>query len=1335
MPGEQVGSAYAKIGLDDSELDRGMNSAKGKFESFAGGLEGRAASAGATIGKAIATGVVVAGAAAVAGATKGLMAFKDLESASSSAAAKAIDVNGKSVEEIKAQYDSLQDHVIKISRELGQATVFDPTDVAAAYDALAGAGQNVAKIGKDELLPFLNLASTDMEFGLGSTTELVMGIMNSFGLSMKDSEKIADQLTKGVNGTSASLQDYAYALKQSGASASGNKMPLEEYIAIIGDLKDHYIQGEMAGEALKTGMAALGTPTKAQADALEKLGLTIDQVNPRTHDFMDIIGQLKDKGATIQDFQSIFTDSSGQILYWLGQDTDKIRELTGSITDSHGLAQSMADLIMGSDKLVGAFEQAKGSTADLCVAIGQYLEPAAVNLLNAWTALVPTLEEFGDAVGKGDWEKVGKMLTEGIKAGAKELSGLGDWVWQQISPSINALRNRIQPALEKAFAVTGAYSGLKLLVSGFGLLLPVIGSVTSALMGTQLAFVRTWAAALAPIAAVVAGVALVATGLAAIGYALEPGKFKTFNQAAVDAFTGIKSVVSDVWAELQAGDFGGVSARLKQAFQDAITFVKDLDWGGLGNDIITMMGDGALAIIKSALDLGGWIHDQIKTWISQGGPRQLGRDFSSAVVGAIESILNSDFDIWNDGIKPILGTVGEWSSIGWDIVKGIALGILDNIRPQLSSVYDRFRTFAIEVGSLFVGMATDIYNFMVDPLKEIGRQIGNLTGLKPSITVAVSESPEGKLESLVNNVKSLQGAYVYVSPYGNQNTSQAISPGEYNTNPAAYQNYKFFEGYTPGQYYTQSPGLSGSPGNLNLKGLLQSVSIKDLAANDMTIYDSTSGLVFLPSGELSTPTDTTIIGSQKSVGTGLMTGQPGTTVSETQQNKEILSAAGLPAYDLSNVFKPLQPLVDLQNLETKDREAAIKEWRDLADNTIPKSGDIFKDKITAASSKAGSDLETHSDQGGQSFENHIIKSMMPVDQATSKLTAATAELSGALTSSSQNQVQASAAAATALKLGAEVGAKFTTDAGNAVRIGLNSTGQQIAVIGQVAQQNFAQAGGKWLTDASASSAQINASVTGAQAAYSNSVAQGGLTHINSMVQGGSAILSGTSQGATQLVNGGATSANNLISGSAAARSNLESGASKIDSAAQHLLDSGQSLKSVFDATYYQLGGSSGGGGGAGYEQGAMPSEDNGDWLSCSLMGTPPVNPLYYTPPGGQTVALSNITPYNVPRATVSAGTSSGVTATVSLGSGLSSSYVKLGKYDIGGISETPQMALLNTGRPEIHLTKENVREFFGSSGGTGGAPSIHIYLDGREITNLIMKKAKVLMQGKGLSVK
>jgi hypothetical protein len=116
---------------------------------------------------------------------------------------------------------------------------------------------------------------------------------------------------------------------------------------------------------------------------------------------------------------------------------------------------------------------------------------------------------------------------------------------------------------------------------------------------------------------------------------------------------------------------------------------------------------------------------------------------------------------------------------------------------------------------------------------------------------------------------------------------------------------------------------------------------------------------------------------------------------------------------------------------------------------------IGMDGLMTKIPSAGDNLKTKGTEAGQELVNGA-------DSVINGLMTAT-------NTAGQNTIKYSNTAATALRLGAEVGARFFTDAGNAVSIGMTKSGQEIAVIGQVAQRQFEQAGGQWVvkTDAAA----------------------------------------------------------------------------------------------------------------------------------------------------------------------------------------------------------------------------------------------------------------------------
>ena len=341
----------------------------------------------------------------------GLVAFKSLEESASDAASKAVDIQGKSAEEIKAQYDSLKEHVMSISRELGAATVFDPKQVSDAFGALAAAGKDVSAVGTEQLRPMLDLAASDMQYGLGPATQLVMSTMAQFGMTMNDTGKIADVLAKGASGSGAGLGDFSTALEYVGPVSRSVGVDLETTIAMIAKLRDNGIDASTAGTSLRSSMLKLGKDTKELDTALATVGLTYADVDPRAHTYLETLDLLKEKGADAYTIGQIFGTEATSGVTTIMELTDEVRSFAGELENSQGVAKTMADLKM--DSLSMDFEQAKGAAADLAIGLGEKLEPAARAVLQKFSDVAPQISELLSAAFDLDFGKIGTML-EGL---------------------------------------------------------------------------------------------------------------------------------------------------------------------------------------------------------------------------------------------------------------------------------------------------------------------------------------------------------------------------------------------------------------------------------------------------------------------------------------------------------------------------------------------------------------------------------------------------------------------------------------------------------------------------------------------------------------------------------------------------------------------------------------------------------------------------------------------------------------------------------------------------------------------------------------------------------
>ena len=724
----EVGKISAEIRADTSKFDSDLNSAKSKASSAASDIESRFKGVGSAIGGALKTGITVAAVAATGVATAGLSSYRDLEEASSQAASKAVDVYGKSAEEIGAEYDKLLKHVMDVSADVGASTVFDDLQVAKTFDALAAGGVDISNVGRTQLLPFMNLASSTGE-DLTAVTDLLTGSMASFGYGMDDSGVIADQLAMAMNASKASMSTLNYALRQGGSTASATGMELSEFSAIVGVLADRNYTGEQSGAALKTALLSLYTPTKVQREAMEKLGITYDQVDPRVHNFRDTLKLLIDKGADIGDFGQIFTDSSGAVMYALAEEGDAVDDLKEKIVGSQGLSQTMSDLMMDSNRLVGAWEEAKGATMGMVTAIGGYLEPAAVKLLNAWKDLIPALREFGSAIASGDWSKVGQLLGNAWTVAKEKGLAFFDWAktalqsidWGTLATQAGGLiAGGIQTGLS-ALSGLGAtvggwikdfdYAGAGRTISGWiksgidalvGIGTTIGGWIKDfdyAGAGTTIAgWLKTGFDTLSGIAATLAGwikdfdytgagttiAGWISTGIETLkdigatigGWIEDHGGWKGVGEAVGKKVSdGIKAITT--YAQ-------GIADRLKEWYNSS--------GQAIGQDIGNKIATG----IKAVTTYADGIKTRLQDWINGGGAATLGYDIGNRIAEAIKSV--ADLGKWiadsltekggGSLIRGAIETAVEWASLGASAVSQFVSGFVEGLAPIGASIYN-----------------------------------------------------------------------------------------------------------------------------------------------------------------------------------------------------------------------------------------------------------------------------------------------------------------------------------------------------------------------------------------------------------------------------------------------------------------------------------------------------------------------------------------------------------------------------------------------------------------------------------------------------------------------
>ncbi len=804
-----VGKITAEVRADLSKFDSDLNQAKSTATSAASDIESKFRGVGSAIGSAVQTGVAAAAVAFAGVATAGVKSYMDIESAASDAASK-MDLSAiaqQSGTTTAAAFTNVKEHVMSLADELGQlnTNAFDPTQIAQACANLAAQGFDVATASAKDLAPVLTLA-TATNYDLADSADMAMSTMNTFGMGVSDLGHIADVYTTACGASAAGMGDLNYALQQAGPVASVANVSFETLTACLETFSQSNIKGEKAGTALRGAINTLITPTKSLTDGLASIGLSMDQVDPRSNDFVDVLAKMKTQadasGQGLSAFTSIF-GAEGGLIYKLASSTDQIETFRNGLLDCDGAAEQMAKNML--DNLGGSMDAAMGAASSLAYKIGGDLAPTLKATFDWFSSSgAPAIRRFIEAIEKGDWagagEKIGltfdriKSAISGLVTGAgMTLFGAGmlalipaaasmsagviastvtmvatsigsiatmvaghitgyarmvattasSWIlmkaenlagWLAIkATALSSMALTVETTLAgyakmaataaanmgiMATGVAGKFASMALgaaaslltmaagAAASFGgmalnaalrleaMTASVIGgyikmaissaaSVAGMVATTLSGFAAMATGAVASVvgmaASFAAPLAVIAVGLAGIGLAADPSKFTTLGKIGSDALNGLKSVASDCWAAIQKGDFSAVATRLKTAFSSSVDYIKNINWSGVGSDIVKAVGVGWDTLKDYAAKAGAAAMDALKAAFAFGSDiaKGLYEDFEnidwSGVWDSLVSAWDSAIDTLSDVGSTILGYFDsiDWGTVGFKIGQAI----------------------------------------------------------------------------------------------------------------------------------------------------------------------------------------------------------------------------------------------------------------------------------------------------------------------------------------------------------------------------------------------------------------------------------------------------------------------------------------------------------------------------------------------------------------------------------------------------------------------------------------------------------------------------------------
>ena len=592
--------------------------------------------------------------------------------------------------------------------------------ITAAYDIKSG----IASLTDEGVAQFTELAALTGKATKSTTEEMGSLFATGYGIYKSSYEDMSDLefgemfsagISTAVKNYKTAGSEMASSISALGATATNNNVPLEEQLAILGQL-----QTTMSGSEAATKYKSF---LNQAASAGEKLGLTFTDANNNLMSTPQILEQLKSKyGDTIdavekQQLKEAFgTDEAVAMIDLLYGDIDGLSGGIDSMADSMkrgtDVTQEMAEAINNTP--AQKFEVLKQQIHNNVEELGNGLLPAVNNTM----------------------DKVSGLIQKG-----------SEWISNN--------QETVQTIMNVAMKL-----GIVLVV--LGIVIGVVGTVGKAIMSAKTAIttmktawtVLSGAFAASPVGWVVIGiVALVAA------FVLLWNKSEAFRNFWIGLFENVKGAVTQAWSTLQPAleNLGQNLMKLYEAAKPILEIIGVIA-GAIGTVFVgTFVGAiqgvlAALTPLTNALSsLVSFATNVVSAIVALfRGDFSGACDFASAAVDDLKNFFINGFNAitsfiggFVDGFLNVVG--GALSAIGIDASSAIS-GVKETVSNGLNAVKGFF-------GNI-MGAAADTAKEKLSNIKNAYEQNGG--GIK-GVVAASQEAVKGYFTSGLTFIDNLTG--------------------------------------------------------------------------------------------------------------------------------------------------------------------------------------------------------------------------------------------------------------------------------------------------------------------------------------------------------------------------------------------------------------------------------------------------------------------------------------------------------------------------------------------------------------------------------------------------
>ena len=177
------------------------------------------------------------------------------------------------------------------AEEMGAKTKFSASESADAMSYMAMAGWKAEQM-LDGIEGIMNLAAASGE-NLATTSDIVTDALTAFGMKAEESSHFADILAAASSNSNTNVAMMGETFKYAAPIMGAMGYSAEDAAVAIGLMANSGIKASQAGTTLRSILTNLADPSEDAAEAMDALGVSLQDSEGNAYSFMDIMKQLR----------------------------------------------------------------------------------------------------------------------------------------------------------------------------------------------------------------------------------------------------------------------------------------------------------------------------------------------------------------------------------------------------------------------------------------------------------------------------------------------------------------------------------------------------------------------------------------------------------------------------------------------------------------------------------------------------------------------------------------------------------------------------------------------------------------------------------------------------------------------------------------------------------------------------------------------------------------------------------------------------------------------------------------------------------------------------------